>query len=628
MHTTHARWIAAIVLLAVTAAVYFPGLGGRFLFDDYPNIVSNPRVHMETLDLESLRAALSAYEPGEIGRPIATLSFALDHLVAGKNPLMYKVTSLAVHLVNAGLVFLLTVRILGLAWPTRRTTAAAFAVAVAWAAHPIQVSSVLYVVQRMETLSTTFVLAALLAYIRGRVAQTQGQPGGAWLLTSALLAGIGLLSKETAALFPAYALALELTLLRFSATADATSRALKVTYAVMVAAAVALYFFVALPYFSTPENYQLRDFSAWERLLTQFRILPLYVSWILLPSPDSLVFYYDHLQPSRGLTTPWTTAAGAAALVTAITFAIKWRKSAPLSAFGILFFFCSHLITSNVIPLELAFEHRNYLALLGVLLTLADGISRIPTRDGPAVVRAAIGVILIGLAALTAIRSATWGNPFLLATDLAQRNPFSARASNDLGEQYMILAGGDSNSPFYSMAREEFTRGSTLPGSSILPEQALILLAATAGQAADQSTWRSLIHKLESQPVQPQSQSGVIALVRQRQQGVAMDDQNLAAAYGILSVKTKLSPSILAQLADHAINFAHNQTLANELLKKAVRAGANDPEYVHRLERIMATDGHMEQADLIRREALLNGIDLGVTAAQPRSVGNSPEDKK
>lgn len=610
MQITHVRRMAALLLFAITVVVFWPGLSGRFLFDDYPNIVSNPRIHMETVDLQSLQAAISAYEPGQIGRPLATLSFAIDHLIAGKNPAVYKASSLLVHLINAGLVFLLTGRLLSLAWPTRSVTGASLAVAIAWAVHPIQVSSVLYVVQRMETLSTTFVLAALIAYLKGRVAQIHGQKGGAWLMTSVLFTGVGILSKESAILFPTYALALELTLLRFSAASSNTSRALKTIYAAATTIALAFYLLVVIPHFSNPEQYALRDFSAWERILTQLRILPLYVSWMLIPSPDSLVFYYDQVQPSRGLFEPWTTAAGAITVAIALAFVVRARRSAPLAAFGVMLFFCAHLITSNVIPLELVFEHRNYLALLGVLLALCDAVSRLPAQDGPRTVRVAVAAALIGLAALTMIRSATWGNPFLLATDMAQRNPLSARASNDLGEQYMILAGGNPTSPFYSMAREEFSRGAKLPGSSILPEQALILLAATAGQESDQEAWRSLIRKLQSQPVQPQSQSGIISLVRKRQQGIPMDDQSLATAYEILAQKTSLSPFILAQLSDHAMNFAHNQPLSDELLRKSVRASVGDPAYILRLVQTTTDDGNLNQAELIRSEALAIGIPL------------------
>src|SRR5690606_10211578 len=108
-------------------------------------------------------------------------------------------------------------------WPGRLSTWAAPAMALAWAVHPLQVSSVLYIVQRMQTMATLFVVLALWAYLCARQAQVEGRDSRRpWAL--AVLCGLlALACKEDAVLLPAYALALELLVLRFRAQAPSTT---------------------------------------------------------------------------------------------------------------------------------------------------------------------------------------------------------------------------------------------------------------------------------------------------------------------------------------------------------------------------------------------------------------------
>lgn len=604
------RSLPFLILLLAGVVAFAPGLGGRFLFDDYANIVSNNRVHMQTLDWDSLRNAARGFEPGYYGRPLATLTFAFDHWIGATDPFQYKLTSLLVHLLNGLLVFLLTRRVLVLAWPGGEHRWAALAVAAAWIVHPIQVASTLYIVQRMETLSYTFVLLALLAYLRGRAAQVRGGNGWSWLLFSGLLAAIGLLSKESAALFPVYALALELTVLGFAASTPDVSRRLRQLYAIGVIVGVLVFVLVVVPIFADPVRYASRDFGLGERLLSQMRIVPMYLGWILVPLPDNLLFYYDHIEPSRGWLQPWTTLAGAVFLAALTALAFAGRRKAPLFALGVFWFLGAHLITSNIVPLELAFEHRNYFALLGVLLAIAEGVRRMARPGGGTLVKVLPGVFVVALLALCLIRSATWGNPFLLATDMAQRNPQSARAANDLGEQFMILADGNPKSPYYQMAQFEFSRGAALPRASILPEQALILLAASAGQPADPEWWDSLVHKLETRPVGPQDQAAVVGLLRQLNKGLPIDDRSLARAYTVVAAKHRAKPPLLAMFADHALTRVGDPDLAERLFVQAVEESAGDPDYMTQIAEVLISEGHTRHAKAVIDAAARMGVTI------------------
>lgn len=600
----------ALLLLVVTIAIYWPGLGGDFIFDDYPNIVTNPKVHAESLDWPALKRAASGYEPGEIGRPLATISFAVNYYLGEKAPWGYKLAGVCIHALNALLVFLLLLRLFRLprlaadTWPTL----AAFAIALLWALHPLQVSTVLYVVQRMETLSLTFVLLALLAYLRGRIAQQDGRRGWPWLVASALLAGMGLMSKETAALFPVYALGLELTVLGFDATKPRTTRLLKLAYGAGIAGALLAFLILVLPKYLAADAFIGRDFTLYERLLTQLRVLPMYLGQILFPLPGSMTFYYDAYPKSVGWLHPATTLLGGLFLLALLVAAWLLRRRTPLAALGIFWFFAAHLLTSNVFNLELVFEHRNYFALLGVLLVLADLVRRIPMQDGPALKRFAVGVVIVAFGFLGVLRTATWGDPLHLASDLVAKNPQSARASSDLATLYLGMSGSDPDSPFFDFGQREFERGSLLPNSSPLPEQGLILMAATTGQPVKDEWWIRFIHKIETRPISPQESMAVTGLLNQRYKGIVLDDQRLSQACQALLARGGQPAHIYAQVGDYALNYLHDEALADRLFVTAIERDPTDKEYADRMLKTLVADGHVRQAQLVYDRAVSLGI--------------------
>lgn len=602
-------FVVTLLLLAIATAVYWPGLSGGFLFDDYPNIVTNRLVHLEAISLASLQAAAGGYEASTYGRPLATLGFAFDYFIGHKEPWGYKVHSLVVHCLNTLLVFWLTRRILGHSrigtGQARWHVPAAFAVSLLWAIHPLQVSTVLYVVQRMEMLSLTFVLLALLAYLRGREAHLTDRHGWAWLLLSGVLAAIGLLSKESAVLFPFYSLGLELTLFRFDARNIRDRKALRLAYCIGLTALAIGFFFWLLPQYTAPDAYSGRDFSLQERLLSQLRILPMYLGQMMLPLPGSLTFYYDAYPKSEGWLAPATTLGGAALLLAIVSVAWRARDKAPLFALGVSWFFAAHLLTSNVINLELAFEHRNYFALLGILLALADLVRRIPMSDGPNLKWVAVGAVILAFGFLAALRAATWGDPLLLATDLASKTPGSARASSDLATLYVGMSDSDPDSPFFHLGQQEFERGSRLPGSSPLPEQGLIVMAATTGQPVRTEWWVSLIHKVRTRPIGPQETMAVTGLLERRYEGIPLDDAYLETAVAAL-IERAPSATLYARYGDYALTYLGNRDLARRMFLEAVNLSRDDPSYAPRLAGILLQEGHPDlAAEVITRAAEL-----------------------
>jgi hypothetical protein len=613
--------LLSTLLVLLTGLVYWPGLTGDFIFDDYPNIVSNERVHAERLDIDALGKAMRGYEPGAIGRPLATVTIAANWYAGGKSPWGYKFVNLLIHALNAALVFALLLRLFRLprvAWEDRNgLTLSAFALALLWAVHPIQVSSVLYVIQRMETLETTFLLLALMAYLRGRVLQRDGHRGWPWLAGAVCFACLGLACKENAVLIPLYTLSLECTLLKFEATSRRTVRFLKYGYGLGIAVALVVFVGFVLPRYMAPDAYATRTFDLHERLLSQMRILPMYLGQILLPLPGSMPFYYDAWPKSTGWLQPATTLLGTLGLAALLAAACASVRRRPLFALGIFWFFIAHLLTSSVFNLELVFEHRNYVALLGVLLALADLFRLVPMKDGPGFKRSVAAVVILAFGFLAMLRAATWGEPLNLATELVALSPNSPRASNDLATLYVGMSDSNPNSPFFDFGRREFERGSRLPDASPLPEQGLILMAATVGLPVDDVWWRRLIEKVRTRPISPQESMAVTGLLEQRYRGVELDDRRLAQACLMLMSRQKQPAFRYAQFGDYALRYLHDDALADRMFVTAIEQNPGDADFAAKVYATLRAQGQTRQASLVLRRARELGL-MQTTAPTPR----------
>ncbi|GAB4357983.1 MAG: hypothetical protein Kow0073_16220 [Immundisolibacter sp.] len=465
-------------LLVLVGLVYWPGLSGPWLFDDYSNIRGNAFLRVTTLDWRSLGAAAGSLQPGPLGRPVAYLSFALNQYLHGDTtPYAWKATNVAIHGVNALLVAALLLMVLRRltvrgALPARMAPGAALALAALWALHPIQISSVLYVVQRMTSLSGTFTLAALLCLLRAREMWAGGPGGGTmgygltasthptgghgagsapwraglWLAGAAVLAVLGAYTKETAVLLPLYALVLDRALYP---DAPYWRRWLRLPAGLRLALAVAALAVVfALAAWHFAPGYAGRPFTLAERVLTQARVLWFYIGLLFLPRINAFGLHHDDIALSTGLLTPWTTLP--AVLGIAALALLGWRclDRRPLVGLGLLWFLAGHVLESTVVPLEIAHEHRNYLPSLGLLLAGAGALMPLfahwPRRSAATVVLAA-GAIL---AATTALRADQWGDELGMSRYEVRHHPRSAQARNNLASD--LVWRGD-----YAGAREQ-----------------------------------------------------------------------------------------------------------------------------------------------------------------------------
>ncbi len=438
-----AAWLPGVLLwglLALTAAVYWPGLAGPLLLDDFENLEPLSGLQSGALRWQEIVAGPAS---GIEGRPVAMLSFVANWLTSAGETWSLKVTNLMIHLLCGALLFWLAGRLL--AEPLARVAPQrwwlALLVASLWLLAPMLVSTVLYVVQRMAQLATLFVLAGLLCYVTGRQQLPARRRLGFGLMSLCfvLFWPLATLSKQNGALLPLLALVVEFSFFeRPESRADRRLvHGLLAMFVIVpaVAASIALAMDPALG-----GSYQARDFSLYERLITEARVLFDYsFNLLMIPGGSPFGLFHDDFVVSRGLLDPPTTIVAIAAWIAMLVLAWNLRGS-PWAAivFGPVFFLTAHLLEATVFPLELYFEHRNYLPSAGLFLSLGVVAGRLiqPTRLKKSLI-AIVAAVALTHGVITVARVFNWQSHETLLLASARSHPGSARVHTGLAGLYL-----------------------------------------------------------------------------------------------------------------------------------------------------------------------------------------------
>lgn len=585
------RWSWFVVLAVCTALVYWPGLSGGYIFDDYPNLLHDTAWQVTAWEAGQWRRAIDAGYSSAFGRPLSMATFALNHVLTGLDPWPMKATNLAIHIANGVLILTLVLRLAGTSTfdaIASRASHVAWATAAIWMLHPLQVSTVLYVVQRMEMLATTCTLLALWCYVRARERQWAGRSAASWLIAAGGFALLGFGFKESALLTPAFALLIELFVFRFGDRNGHPDRRWQWSFSIGVALAMTVYLGFVLPHYLAADAYLSRDFSAGERLLTQGPVLAMYLGLIVWPRVGDMGFHYDDLAVSTSLWSPPGTLAAFALLLAIIAIAIHQARRRPWLSFGIGWFFVAHALTSNVVPLELAFEHRNYLALLGPALVAGCALALLPVR----IARVATAGITIGLAMLCAVQAAAWSHPLNLAVALAARRPTSERAIYQLAAAQLEWNDARPGTIAWNRSRELFIRAANLPSRPVLSFQAVLLMDAQSGRAIAPSTWRDLHQRLSRNGFGVDDRTAIAAIVDCRVRGQCMwDDDALAGLLDDLVAQYPEEIALRVQRANHAFNVERDVGLSADMMRTAMRLDPDDPRHAYGLARFLLLGG-------------------------------------
>ena len=486
---------ALALALFITALAYRPGLNGPFVFDDLTNLIDNPALQQAEFSFDALKQAALSRDSGTLHRPVAMLSFALNAAFAKFDVFYYKLTNLIIHLLNGLGIYWLSLRLLRRYQAQQPDLSSmpiaahwlSFAICVVWLLHPLNLTSVLYVVQRMNSLATLFTLFGLIGYTLGREQIIQGMRRGFTTIVLSLLlcGGLAVFSKESGVLLILYIIAIEAIFFRLAAS-PRLQQSFRWFFYVLFVTPLIIGLIVIL--FNAEDvlglkQYQYYPFTLTERLLTEARALWFYLQLIVLPDITQMGLYHDDFPISRGLWDPPSTLFACIGIIALLAVAIAYFRKAPILSFGILWFFVGHSLESSIIPLEPLHEHRNYLAQFGILFVLifyyAHFAFRYISFNRAALRFVPLFLYIMLLAHGTYARAGQWANEFTLYAKDVRNHPDSARANTTLAillhdnKQYdtaatyfSIAATSDSVSPkpIIRLIQNQYIAGNTIPG--------------------------------------------------------------------------------------------------------------------------------------------------------------------
>jgi Tfp pilus assembly protein PilF len=418
------------LLAMVVILIYADTLTTPFIFDDINNIRDNPHIRIPFPSLKNL--VWAGFQSPEANRPIANISFALNHYFHGYNLVGFHLVNILIHIAAGVFLYLLVKATLAtpmLRFEYEKYGWIPFFTALIWMVHPLQTQSVAYIVQRMNSLAAMFYVLSLLFYVKWRLAaggRTQ------WLLLAGCLVSalMAFGSKENSATLPVF-----IVLYEWFFFQDLSRRWIR-RYFLIPVGIVFLLYFISMAYMDYDPiarilaSYKFREFTLPQRILTELRVVIFYISLLIWPHPARLNLDHDFAL-SDSLIDPLTTLFSGAIIFVVLVAAIIIARREPLLSFGILWFFGNLVIESSVIGLELVFEHRNYLPSMFLVAAIVALVFRYlrPIWLGAACL-CVVGTLFT---VWTFDRNRVWADEVTLYQDTVDKSPQKARPHNNLG---------------------------------------------------------------------------------------------------------------------------------------------------------------------------------------------------
>jgi tetratricopeptide (TPR) repeat protein len=464
-------WLQRGLVCLVGILAYANTIGFPFTFDDLANIPNNPAIKNFTGwgSLAALRG----------NRLVGDLSFVANYQLHGASVWGYHLVNLLIHLGGALLLHTLALLLFRTPFVADETSGAgedvclagpvALLAAILFVVHPIQTQAVTYTVQRFTSLATFFYLAAVVFYLRARLAAPAGTGGRRGTFLASYLLGLvatilAMKTKEIAFTAPFAIVLVELLFFRGGLLRRA---ALVVPYLLTLPIVPLQY--IKLDFFTkAPPPAQIaaqvqaatRMQTAMDRLdylYTQLRVIVTYLRLLIFPVNQNLD--YDYPVYRTFLTPPvYLSALLLAALLGLAIFLVvrsSARRLSPtadrrppitdrLIAFGIFWFFLTLTVESSIIPIiDVLFEHRVYLPSVGFFLVVAVLAVLLGRRlAGRSARFSAAGVILAALVVAllvgaTVKRNQVWADERTLWEDVTRKSPNRSRPWNNLGYAYL-----------------------------------------------------------------------------------------------------------------------------------------------------------------------------------------------
>jgi protein O-mannosyl-transferase len=361
------RHLIAVALIAGVALVaYSNTFSVPFVFDDRPNIIENPNVQIKVFTWDKVeRLIMNTYK--ETIRVFSYFTLALNYYFGGFNVFGYHLVNFLLHVATG--IFLYWFLMLTFNLPSLREAYGAISYKVAlfasliFISHPIQTQSVTYIVQRMACMAGMFYLLSFVLYVKGRL--SFGHVRYFYFGGTVLAYLLGVFSKENVAILPLFIALYEFYFFQNLGLSPKGKKVLSgLVLGLLLLGALGFILWGQRYIDVTREGYQYRTFTMSERVLTQFRVVLYYVTLLIFPHPSRLNLDYD-FRISKTILDPPATLISVFIIVALIGYSIWTAKKRPVLSFFILWYFGNLVIESSIFPLEMVFEHRLYLPVVG-----------------------------------------------------------------------------------------------------------------------------------------------------------------------------------------------------------------------------------------------------------------------
>ena len=588
------RQVDGVALAAAALAALWPVLLNGFVNWDDPSVL---------VDNEHLAAPGTwswAFTTTHMGhyQPLAWLAWSATKSLFGLSPTPFHALSLAGHLINGWLVYIVTLRLVErAALDSRRRRVAAITAAALFLVHPLQVEPVAWASAFPYVLSLTALLLALLAYVNGR------------LIASIALYGASLLARANAIAFPIVLLLVDVyPLQRRRRTSLGRLAVEKVPFAVLAAAA-------AIAESRAREIASVREVGVGARLTmaatAPFRYLGRMVWPIRLSPLDPLA-----IAPAVDML-PLALATGAIAVAAVAAWRLRVRR--PAFAVASLAYLLMLAPVAGLTPSGLQATADRYTYMPGVIAWIVVGaaVSRLSARRSrtPAVALAMLA--LVAAAGTIAFRqTAYWRDSIALwarAADVDRRD--------DVATYNLAIALAEAGREDEAIGKYEETLR-LVPDHDLARKNLAILKATQAEREGDRLAQAGRFEEagdryadaiaLDGRRLHAHAARGML-LARRGRLREAADDLRQAFDGGVTDVEV---PNTLA----FALAQTGDSAQAAAVLTRAAAAQPDNINLKHNLARLLATSDDPRVRDGARALDLALEVNRRTGDRDPRAL--------
>lgn len=416
--------VSLIIICLIIAMVYLNSFAGTYIFDDGFRILENERIRSFEWPWAFLVGT---------SRPVLYFTLAINYSISGYETFSFHLFNLSIHLLSAILLFLIIRHTLYFDQIKERfktnINLLSGLIVLFWSIHPLQTSSVTYIIQRAESMMGMFYLLTFYCALQYLTTQKLRWMTFAW--GSCLL---GSLTKQIIITAPIVIFLYERAFITGSFK-EALRRNYKLYLGLIMTWGVMLFLYKSNLQHPTTSSFGYQGITPLQYALSQTSIVLHYLRLALWPQPLLLDYNWFPVHSVNEVLPALLTIIG---LVIVSVWA--YVRYAP-AGFLAVSFFVILLPSSSFFPIkDLAFEHRMYLPLAAIMALAVTGGYELIFRLVPncAALRKFIGMALVItlvliLGVLTFCRNRDYYTLVLMWSDVVKKRPGNARGHYNLG---------------------------------------------------------------------------------------------------------------------------------------------------------------------------------------------------